>query len=129
MGYLAPTGKILLFTARTGTASTGRKIGLKRGLLHVTSAEVQLYLRGMSSSESAAGRASLRTLRMPKALCLSGMVVAILIALLFLTDLVASLIAPSFAPFRGVSMFMDIALVACAAVLGAMSWLTFREQV
>ena len=66
---------------------------------------------------------------MPKALCLSGMVVAILIALLFLTDLVASFIAPSFAPFRGVSMFMDIALVVCAGVLGAMSWLTFKEQV
>ena len=66
---------------------------------------------------------------MPKALCLSGMVVAILIALLFLTDLVASLVAPSFAPFRGVSPGMDISLVVCAGTLGVMSWLTFREQV
>lgn len=66
---------------------------------------------------------------MPKALCLSGMVVAILIALLFLTDLVASLVAPAFAPFRGVSWLMDISLIACAAALGVMSWLTFREQV
>jgi hypothetical protein len=66
---------------------------------------------------------------MPKALCLSGMVVAILIALLFLTDLVASMIAPSLAPFRGVSWLMDISLIVCAGVLGAMSWLTFREQV
>ena len=66
---------------------------------------------------------------MPKALCLSGMVVAILIALLFLTDLIASFVAPSFAPFRGVSILMDISLVICAGVLGAMSWLTFREQV
>ena len=66
---------------------------------------------------------------MPKALCLSGMVVAILIALLFLTDLVASLVAPSFAPFRGVSWLMDISLIICAGTLGVMSWLTFREQV
>ena len=66
---------------------------------------------------------------MPKALCLSGMVVSILIALLFLTDLVASLVAPSLAPFRGVSPVMDISLVLCSGALGAMSWLTFREQV
>lgn len=66
---------------------------------------------------------------MPKALCLSGMVVSILIALLFLTDLVASMLAPSFAPFRGVSWTMDIAMIICAGALGAMSWLTFREQV
>ena len=66
---------------------------------------------------------------MPKALCLSGMVVSILIALLFLTDLVASLVAPSLAPFRGVSWLMDIMMILCAATLGAMSWLTFRQQV
>jgi hypothetical protein len=66
---------------------------------------------------------------MPKALCLSGMVVAILIALLFLIDLVASMIAPSLAPFRGVSWLMDISLIICAGLLGAMSWLTYREQV
>ena len=66
---------------------------------------------------------------MPKALCLSGMVVAILIALLFLTDLVASFIAPSLAPFRGVSWFMDVSLIICAGTLGTMSWLTYREQV
>lgn len=66
---------------------------------------------------------------MPKALCLSGMVVSILIGLLFLTDLVASFVAPSLAPFRGVSWLMDISLIICAGTLGAMSWLTFREQV
>ena len=66
---------------------------------------------------------------MPKALCLSGMVVAILIALLFLTDLVASMVAPSLAPFRGVSWLMDISLILCAGVLGAMSWFTVRQQV
>lgn len=66
---------------------------------------------------------------MPKALCLSGMVVSILIGILFLTDLVAYFVAPSMAPFRGVSLTMDIALLVCSGVLGTMSWLTFREQV
>jgi len=66
---------------------------------------------------------------MPKALCLSGMVVSILIALLFLLDLVASFVAPGFAPFRGVSWLMDVTLIICSATLGAMSWMTFREQV
>jgi len=66
---------------------------------------------------------------MPKALCLSGMVVSILIALLFLLDLVASFIAPGFAPFRGVSWLMDVTLIICSATLGVMSWMTFREQV
>ena len=62
---------------------------------------------------------------MPKALCLSGMVVAILIAILFLFDLVAP---PSLAPFRNASPLMDIALIICAIMLGAISWFTFREQ-
>ncbi len=63
---------------------------------------------------------------MPKALCLSGMVVAILLAILFLFDLVAP---SSLAPFRGTSRLMDISFLICAILLGIMSWLTFREQV
>jgi hypothetical protein len=62
---------------------------------------------------------------MPKALCMSGMVVAILVAALFLFDLAAP---ASMAPFRKASMVMDIALVVCAVLLGLISWLTFREQ-
>ena len=62
---------------------------------------------------------------MPKALCLSGMVVAILIAILFLFDLVAP---SSLAPFRKASILMDVALLICAVMLGIISWMTFREQ-
>jgi hypothetical protein len=62
---------------------------------------------------------------MPKALCWSGMVVAILIAILFLFDLAAP---SSIAPFRKASLLMDIALIICAVMLGAISWFTFREQ-
>lgn len=62
---------------------------------------------------------------MPKALCMSGMVVAILIALLFLVDLAAP---SAYAPFRKANMMMDIAMLVCAVLLGLASWLTFREQ-
>jgi hypothetical protein len=62
---------------------------------------------------------------MPKALCMSGMVVAILIAILFLFDLAAP---SSMAPFRKASIVMDVALLVCAILLGLISWMTFREQ-
>jgi hypothetical protein len=63
---------------------------------------------------------------MPKALCMSGMAVAILIAILFIFDLAAPV---SMAPFRKASILMDVAMLVCAALLGVASWLTFREQV
>jgi hypothetical protein len=63
---------------------------------------------------------------MPKALCMSGMAVAILIAILFIFDLVAP---PAMAPFRRASIPMDVGMLICAAILGVASWLTFREQV
>ena len=67
---------------------------------------------------------------MPKALCMSGMAVAILIAMLFLADLVGYLVgADQMAPFRGVNITMDIAMIVCAAFLGVASWLTFRVQI
>ena len=62
---------------------------------------------------------------MPKALCMSGMVIAILIALLFLLDLVAP---QAYAPFHKASRMMDIALLCCALALGVVSWMTYREQ-
>jgi hypothetical protein len=62
---------------------------------------------------------------MPKALCMMGMVVAILIAILFLADLAAP---TAYAPFRKASMFMDIMMLISAALLGLISWMTFREQ-
>jgi hypothetical protein len=62
---------------------------------------------------------------MPKALCMSGMVVAILIVILFLVDLVAP---ASYAPFRNASRFMDIMMLLAGIGLGVISWMTYREQ-
>ena len=63
---------------------------------------------------------------MPKALCMAGMAVAILIAILFVFDLVAPI---TMAPFRRASWLMDVSMLVCALLLGVASWLTFREQV
>lgn len=63
---------------------------------------------------------------MPKALCMSGMAVAILIAILFIFDLAAP---ATMAPFRKASILMDVCMLLCAALLGLASWMTFREQV
>ena len=62
---------------------------------------------------------------MPKALCMSGMVVAILVLILFLVDLVAP---SAYAPFRKADIMMDILMLVSAAMLGFISWMTFREQ-
>jgi hypothetical protein len=59
---------------------------------------------------------------MPKALTISGMVVAVLLLLPFGLDLALQF------PFGRASMAMDIAFVVCAAMLGYMSWSAFREQ-
>ncbi len=64
---------------------------------------------------------------MPKALSMSGMVVAILMALLFLGDLFLSLAGIGF-PFGGASYTMDICMAVAAAVLGYMSWTAYREE-
>jgi hypothetical protein len=61
-------------------------------------------------------------LGMPKALCMSGIAVAILIILLFGVDLAVAL------PFKRASAMMDISLISCAIVLGLISWMTLREQ-
>jgi hypothetical protein len=60
---------------------------------------------------------------MPKALAVSGMVVAALLVLMFGLDLAVRV------PFDRASQSMDIAFLICAAMLGYMSWSTFREQV
>jgi hypothetical protein len=59
---------------------------------------------------------------MPKALCMAGMVVALLVAVLFLLDLALGI------PFGKASVVMDVALLVSAVLLGVISWLTFREQ-
>ena len=59
---------------------------------------------------------------MPKALCMSGIAVAILIILLFAADLIIGL------PFKRASILIDICLLISAAMLGVISWFTLREQ-
>ena len=60
---------------------------------------------------------------MAKALCMSGMAVAILLVIFFLLDLVAGI------PFRGASPLMDVIMLLCAGGLSYVSWTTFREQI
>jgi hypothetical protein len=59
---------------------------------------------------------------MPKALCMSGLVVAGLVIILFAADLAVGI------PFRRASVMMDVSLLASAALLGVISWFTLREQ-
>jgi len=60
---------------------------------------------------------------MPKALCIVGTVVSVLLILVFGLDLGTTF------PFGRASGLMDIAFVVCAIVLGYLSWTTLREQV
>jgi hypothetical protein len=61
---------------------------------------------------------------MPKALCIFGLVIAVLLLLIFGLDLAIDV------PFRGANkMTMDLPFVLCAAGLGYLSWMTLREQV
>jgi len=59
---------------------------------------------------------------MPKALCLTGMVIAIVVFLLFLLDLIIKV------PFQRANLVMDVVFVLCAGALAFISWTTFREQ-
>lgn len=62
---------------------------------------------------------------MPKALSISGMVIAVLILILFLLDLV---LPSSIAPLSRASWLLDVVFVICSAGLGYLSWITFKEQ-
>jgi threonine/homoserine/homoserine lactone efflux protein len=59
---------------------------------------------------------------MPKALCIAGSIVAVLLLLIFGLDLAVGF------PFRRISMAMDIGSWLGAALLAYMSWTTFKEQ-
>lgn len=65
---------------------------------------------------------------MPKALCLTGLVVAILVLLIFLCDLLFGMLGMlSLAPFKLSSVMMDIIFILCSAGLAFLSWTSFRE--
>ncbi len=59
---------------------------------------------------------------MPKALCLTGSVVAILLLLVFGLDLAIGF------PFGRASSTMDIGLLIASLALGYVSWTTLKEQ-
>jgi hypothetical protein len=59
---------------------------------------------------------------MPKALCIVGMVVGVLLLLVFGLDLGIRF------PFQRASTTMDIGGVISAVILGYVSWTTLREQ-
>jgi hypothetical protein len=66
---------------------------------------------------------------MPKALCLIGMVLAILVFLIFLSDIVFGLSGMlDYAPLRGASIPMDIVFLLSSAALIYLAFATFREQ-
>ncbi len=66
---------------------------------------------------------------MPKALCLTSLVVAVIIVVLFLADAVMGFMgmAPN-APLRSASLMMDITFIITGSILAFMSWSTWREQ-
>jgi hypothetical protein len=59
---------------------------------------------------------------MPKALSLSGLIVAILLLLIFALDLFLGV------PFSTASKWMDVGMLISALVLGYLSWITFQEN-
>ena len=59
---------------------------------------------------------------MPKALAMSGLVVAVLILLICGIDLAVGL------TLGGVSKTMDITFLIAAVIMGYVSWMTYREQ-
>ncbi len=65
---------------------------------------------------------------MPKILCLTGLVVSGLIALIFFMDLAFGLMGMlTLAPFKLTSVLLDIVLLVSSVVLGYLSWTSFRE--
>ena len=76
------------------------------------------------------GYAPSRNYFMAKALCITGMVISILLAILFIADLLGGKFFPALAPFGGASYksLMGIWFLLCAAALGYLSWATLKEQ-
>ncbi len=67
---------------------------------------------------------------MPKALCISAMVIAILVFILFFVDLVVGYFGQQYAiaPFKGASWLIDIVFCISAGLLAFLAWTTYREQ-
>ena len=66
---------------------------------------------------------------MPKALCLTSLVVAVIIVVLFLADAVMGFMGmATMAPLRSANMMMDIVFIVTGSILAYMSFATWREQ-
>ena len=66
---------------------------------------------------------------MPKALCWTGIGISILVAVLFLADLIFGMVGPVWmAPFKNASTTLDVLYLICAGGLAFLSWMTLREQ-
>jgi hypothetical protein len=64
---------------------------------------------------------------MPKVLCIFGMVIAVLLGIFFVADLaVLRMAAGAVSP--AMNTIMDVVFVLCAAMLGYISWSTWRER-
>lgn len=93
---------------------------------------VGLYYRFVSSNDVVTVNATVTSQKgwlMPKALCLIGLVLAILVFLIFFLDLVLGLSGmASMAPLRSVSPMVDILFMIGAGGLAYAAWATLREQ-
>jgi len=58
---------------------------------------------------------------MPKAFCMAGAAVAILLLLVFGADLAVQI------PFGRQSMLMDIGIIICSGILAYMSWSAYQQ--
>lgn len=61
-----------------------------------------------------------KSVSMPKAFCIAGAVVAILLLLVFVLDLGIGF------PFDRQSLLFDIGMILCSGMLGYLSWATYR---
>jgi hypothetical protein len=59
---------------------------------------------------------------MPKALCIVGIAVAVLLLLVFALDLAVAI------PFGRDNLWMDIGLTVCSIIMGYLGWATLRQQ-
>ncbi len=65
---------------------------------------------------------------MPRVLCIIGLILSGLVALLFLLDLILSMAGMS-APFGGHSLLMDVVFLISALTVAVLTFFTLRETV
>jgi hypothetical protein len=66
---------------------------------------------------------------MPKALCLTSLVVAVIIVVIFLADAIMGFMGMStVAPLRSANLLMSITFIITGSILAYMSFVTWREQ-